>query len=99
MLYLETDRWPGTWFRIIASNWPEGTLKLWTKIERVARSVMEEMRVSIKQREASPSMVRLLRRGKKSDLSFTLVVEVRRSLCEKASYFWIKSTSHKKSNL
>ena len=71
-----------TWFRIIASNWPVGTLKLWTKMERVARLVMEEMRVSIKQSEASPSMVRFLRRGKNSDLSFTLVVEVSRSLCE-----------------
>lgn len=45
---------------------------------------MEEMRVSIKQSEASPSMVRLFRRGKNSDLSFTRVVEVRRSLFEKS---------------
>ena len=52
-------------------------------MERVARLVMEEMRVSIKQRDASPSMVRFLRRGKNSDLSFTLVVEVSRSLGEK----------------
>ena len=75
-----------TWFRIIASNWPEGTLKLWTKMERVARLVMEEMRVSIKQSEASPSIVRFFRRGKNSDLSFTRVVEVRRSLFENLDY-------------
>lgn len=60
-----------------------GTLKLWTKMERVARLVMEQMRVSIKQSEASPSIVRFLRQGKNSDLSFTRVVEVRRSLLGK----------------
>ena len=66
----------------MASNWPVGTLKLWTKMESVAKSVMEEMRVSIRQSEASPSIVRFLRRGKNSDLSLTLVVDVSRSLCK-----------------
>ena len=51
-------------------------------MERVAKSVMEEMRVSIRQSEASPSIVRFLRRGKNSDLSLTLVVDVSRSLCK-----------------
>ena len=50
---------------------------------------MEEMRVSIRQSEASPSMVRFLRRGKNSDLSFTLVVEVSRSLCENNLMFCV----------
>ena len=36
----------------MASNWPVGTLKLWTNMERVAKSVMEEMRVSIRQTAA-----------------------------------------------
>ena len=66
----------------MASNCPVGTLKLWTNMERVAKSVMEEMRVSIRQSEASPSIVRFLRRGKNSDLSLTLVVDVSRSLCK-----------------
>lgn len=71
-----------TWFRIIASNCPLGTLKLWTKMERLARLVMEEMRVSMRQREASPSMVRCCSLGKNVVLSLTLVVEVSRSLGE-----------------
>ena len=66
----------------MASNWPVGTLKLWTNMERVAKSVMEEIRVSIRQSEASPSIVRFFRRGKNSDLSLTLVVDVSRSLCK-----------------
>ena len=64
----------------MASNCPVGTLKLCTNMEREVREGREDTRVSIRHREASPSMVRLSSRGKNSAVFDTFVLEVSRSL-------------------